>query len=561
MKTNNVLFPEAKDESLWKAIREKEEFKSFRESLENAYKISCSEPFFSTSYSLYKEYRTTGKGSSNKLYFIRRLALNSSFLSYMIYREQKYLDMLQDVIMFILDEYTWACDLYECEGASIFIDLFSAETGQALSEILYILGDKLDSLVSKRIRYEVKRRIIDSFINNVYPFEDMKTNWATVCAGSVGMAFLYNAPEKFPVIKKRIEACFNNYLDGFREDGACTEGVGYWVYGFGYYIYFEELYREFTGEYLMPIKQKQRNIATFLQKAHISGKSIVSFADGSQEEFLMNGLVMRVNEIFGDDVKILPMDAYADPLVGDNCYRFAHCIRNFVWHKSEKLPKGENIKEETIFLENTEIYIKKAASYVFATKCGNNADAHNHNDVGSFLISDRKCQLLADIGKSEYTRDYFIEETRYNHLCCSSRGHSLPIIDGKEQSPGREYRGKVIKVEDNFISMDISGAYEDENLISFERSFSFEDKLIKLSDKIVEKNNTEWTDRLISLIKPTVSGNTVIIEGLTIKNSLDITPRITVEEIREHFKQELMPVYLIDYKTSERELEFDFIIE
>jgi hypothetical protein len=127
--------------------------------------------------------------------------------------------------------------------------LFAAETGQALSEILYLIGDKLDTHVSTRIRYEVNRRIINSFINKRFPFEDSMSNWATVCSGSVGMTFIYMAPEKFSLIKERVRACFLNYLSGFGDDGACAEGVGYWVYGFGYYLYFEAYLENDFEEY------------------------------------------------------------------------------------------------------------------------------------------------------------------------------------------------------------------------------------------------------------------------------------------------------------------------
>lgn len=560
------LFKESTDETIWKRIREDDAYVPFRENLKKAWKHCTENSLVPLSFDLYMIY--TRNGSNNeygKAYFPRRLALNSSFMSYMIYREDKYLKKLEEVIMLILDEYTWALpnhikDIKDCEAVTTYLDLFAAETGHALSEILYILGDKLDRRVSSRIRYEVNRRIISSYLNRCFPFEESKSNWATVCAGSIGMTFLYMAPEKFELIKARIESCFLNYLDGFDSDGACPEGVGYWVYGFGYYIYFEELYKDFSGKYLIPMGEKHKQIAMFLQRAHIKGHKIISFSDGSQEEFIMNGLVFKLNEIFGDDVRILPYDTYAPPVMGgDNCYRFAHCIRNFLWHNPNKLPKDYKASNETIYLEDAQWYIKKTDLFMFAAKCGGNDDPHNHNDVGSFIISDYNKQLLADIGKGEYNRGYFDPETRYNNLCCASRGHSVPIVDNKEQLPGREYCGRVLNAIDDCISMDISGAYGNNNLTSLVRSFSFKEREIILSDEINLKTNTVWTERFVSLTEPLLKEDAVVIDGVRIYNNIGVAPQITVEKMLEHgFDQRYIPVYLIDYKTDAKRAEFTF---
>ena len=44
-----------------------------------------------------------------------------------------------------------------------FLDLFASETGFALSEIDYLLGERFDPLVRARIETELNRRVIDSF--------------------------------------------------------------------------------------------------------------------------------------------------------------------------------------------------------------------------------------------------------------------------------------------------------------------------------------------------------------------------------------------------------------
>lgn len=57
------------------------------------------------------------------------------------------------------------------------------------------------------------------------------------------------------------------YLQGFGPDGACLEGLGYWNYGFGYFVYYADLLRKRTrGEMDWFRAEKVGRIALFQQK-------------------------------------------------------------------------------------------------------------------------------------------------------------------------------------------------------------------------------------------------------------------------------------------------------
>ena len=564
--TGKTLFRECFDKKLWEKIRTDKAYESFRNNLDDAWTLSTQKPIMPLTFDLFMICQNTGsRWEYEQAYFIRRLALHSSFMCFMIYGDEKYLKRLENVIMLICDEYTWALpchvgDETDCEKLSTYIELFAAETGHALSEILYILGDKFDKRVSSRIRYEVNRRIIHSFLNNTFRFEEMKLNWAAVCGGSVGMTYIYMAPEKFPLVKERIKASLMNYLECFGDDGVSREGLGYWVYGFGYYLYFEELYKDFSGGYLIPPGKKHKEIAMFFQRANIGGDLMISFSDTGIHNALYPGMIFKLHDIYGDDIHILPKDAYTKKIVtGDNCYRFAHCIRNFLWYKPEKIPKDGFYVKETLFLKDAQWYIKRNDNYVFATKGGNNDEPHNHNDVGSFIISDGREQLLADIGKGKYTQQYFDSKTRYQYLCCSSRGHSVPIINGHEQVEGKECSAKILEHSDDRIVMDIAAAYNNEDIISAIRRFDFSDSTIRLTDQISLKNGTQWIDRLVSTIEPELDGNVVKIGGISIYNNLNITPEVSSEDIDVHgVGNKQRRIYLIDYKTELQNMGFEF---
>jgi hypothetical protein len=73
---------------------------------------------------------------------------------------------------------------------------------------------------------------------------------------------------------------------------------------------------------------------------------------------------------------------------------------------------------------------------------GHNGVPHNHNDVGSFIVHKYGKLSLLDPGGPMYTKKTF-SPRRYEILFCSSRGHSVPLINGVEQSEGARHLGKM----------------------------------------------------------------------------------------------------------------------
>ena len=83
-----------------------------------------------------------------------------------------------------------------------------------------------------------------------------------------------------------------------------------------------------------------------------------------------------------------------------------------------------------------------------------------------------------DLGRGIYTRQYFGPE-RYSDdiLCCGSQGHSLPLVGGARQQPGREFRAAGVRLEralgdsELVFSGDIAPAYGLPALRSLRRTF------------------------------------------------------------------------------------------
>jgi hypothetical protein len=74
-----------------------------------------------------------------------------------------------------------------------------------------------------------------------------------------------------------------------------------------------------------------------------------------------------------------------------------------------------------------------------AAKGGHNAESHNYNDVGNFIVYIDGKPAIVDAGVETYTRKTFSAE-RYTIWPMQSGYHSLlPTVDGLMQSPGRAF--------------------------------------------------------------------------------------------------------------------------
>ena len=173
-------------------------------------------------------------------------------------------------------------------------------------------------------------------------------------------------------------------------------------------------------------------------------------------------------------------------------------------------------KYSTVFLRysvwypETELcYTRNKSGFFFAAKGGHNAESHNHNDVGSFLLYYKNQPLFIDVGVGTYTRQTFSEE-RYSIWTMQSDYHNIPKINGKSQKAGVNYRSKDVKYNEtkNQFSIDISGAYpQDANVESWIRTYTlgFQGGL-EIKDKfILKKVDEENRINFMSMVKPDVS--------------------------------------------------------
>lgn len=507
------LIGQAQDPAFWQRVREDEIFSPIREQLAERWTAECREEIPSLPYSAYRRFVYDGdRDTYEKPYFARRRALNVSAVLALIYPErEEYLIRLMDLIYAICDEYTWCLPAHQTElgvNNNRHIDLFAAETGMCLSEIYTLLGERMEPLIADRIRVEVDRRIIQSFLESRFFWEKCSSNWAAVCTGSVACSFMLMRPELMGEAEERFNTAMKNFLGGFGPDGVCEEGFAYWCYGFGFFTVWADMYRTFTNGREDWFKlDKVRTVAPFLSRLYLTGACTVSFSDAGQTGRYSMGVLHYLKHEYPDEISI-PHPAHSELM--DACGRWCTFLRSITWMNEAYLtPDREADAAMTYYAPSVHWLIKRDKAYSFAAKGGHNCEPHNHHDVGSFILAKDGRQILTDPGSGVYTRQYF-RDPRYTFVACGSHGHSVPYFgtdaDRSErgffygyQKDGKQFCAKDVSFDGKTLSMDIAPAYGEPAVRRVSRRFILGEQGFTLRDEFDVAEDLPITERLVSL--------------------------------------------------------------
>ncbi|WP_018887004.1 heparinase II/III family protein [Paenibacillus massiliensis] len=485
-------FPVMKNRERWEMIGRADVLQALtNEVREMAHQDAHSVPPRLT-YSLYRLFAETGDRTNyQEAYFERRRRLASLALSSLLENSEELIAPLEDMLWDICEEFTWSLPAHisstqDISSVSTTVDLMAAETAQALAEIAVWLGDKLSPELVRRIRYEVDRRVLRPAFEGPVPFhwEQATHNWAAVCAGAAGIAalLLVQDRDRLERILNRVCGSMACFVSGYGNDGGCAEGLGYWVYGFGYYVYFGDLLYEYTDGRLDLLSQpKIAEIALFPERIHFADGVSANFSDSGEIEPLPSGLLSRLSVRIQHRYSLpLTVPAFGE----DPCYRWCHVSRNLLWTKEEALGRAQATESHYLpelawlitrgILENSQ---GERLTAGLAVKGGHNDEPHNHNDLGHVTVHAGGENILCDLGAGVYTKAYFSDQ-RDEIVNISSRYHSVPIINGQVQHSGRQAASIVLNVQyapdSSSIALDLTGAYEVEGLQSYNRSLDWQ---------------------------------------------------------------------------------------
>lgn len=355
------------------------------------------------------------------------------------------------------------------EGKRMSIDLGARRFASDLALASTLLDDRLSSELKAEINSELQRRIIDSYLLSCRTDDRSNhwikgsSNWNAVCtSGTIytTIAISQNREERIQAIGSALNS-MKYYLNGFGDDGYCSEGVGYWRYGFGHYLYLAQILFEYTeGEINLfdaDNPEKLNRVANFPEEFQIHKSLFPRFADSSSKISNREGnfaYIIAAKNYGAKPPTVHAIDQAAEQLV--------------VWNQA--IPEPEAINDNEVKLPNYTYYDKfgmvisrgqqEVQPFSIAFKAGHNSENHNHSDVGSYVLVLGDQIISGDIGAPSYIAGAFSPDNKAR----SSWGHPVPRVNNTLQSNGLSFRGEILETEfladQDKVVMDIKKAYE-----------------------------------------------------------------------------------------------------
>lgn len=387
------------------------------------------------------------------------------------------------------------------------VDLFNAETASMLAWTVYMLGDEINQAengLADCVRSEIERRFLTPSLTKKQGWMLSVNNWNTwIMSNFIESSLVCYAPDSKELSKamKLNEASLRLFVDGYPNDGGCEEGVGYWDRAGA--SCFESLWmRDVVAAdsadadryYRLTAAEEQKVAAMgrFITTMHISNLSFVNFSDAKVQSLPNINILFPFGEwIVRNALRQTPA-ATEMQQTGTQMMEFAAYIarkynyfdkpstlflRSGNWPSIGRelmllsmLPKlhaTQPVEPRTTdaWLADSQIMVAGNGSWLIAAKGGNNAESHNHNDVGSYVLYRNGAPTVIDLGRDTYTAQTFGKQ-RYELMNNRSMYHNVPVINGYEQKDGREYKG--IDVDHTYTDsasvmlVDIAKAYPKE---------------------------------------------------------------------------------------------------
>ncbi len=489
--------------------------------------------------------RTGDRNIMEDKHFARRRAFCAFVLAEICEGQGRFIDQIINGIMAISEESFWGVSAHYIAGirplpnaCDPYIDLFAAETGAAMAVCRYMLGDQLAAVateVTERLDYELQRRIITPFLSHRdfwwMGYEKKVNNWNPWVLSNittVALLAVKDAQTRTEVLQKAL-FLLDNYMKTMPADGGCDEGINYWNVSAG--AVFDLLF--------------QLHLASHGKIDFFSDPLIYKMGDYACKAYIGNGRVVNL----ADGPNRIPLPGFAHGMI----YNFGKMTKNRRLMGLGYLFRGLTGREQALrraltdlvypaeetpfepypasVLEELEVSFVRTEHFFGAVKGGHNAENHNHNDVGSFLIFSSDSEpIFIDAGVGVYTKDTF-SENRYKIWSMQSSWHNLPDINGIAQKEGTRFRSAHFAYDNGVTEVDFSPAYpETAGITRALRTFSVKDDSVSIHDDFAfSGDNNTIDEHFLLAVEPKICGSSVTLGdyAFEIDGAVDA---ITIEE-------------------------------
>ncbi len=504
-------YPDISDRVKWEALSD-----SLKKSLIDAGEEALKEPWTQLLISDFREFAKTGnRVQFEDKYFPRRRKLNKLVMAECVENKGRFLEDILDGLYLILEETTWCLPAHNSyirdtkqetmpDVTRPIIDLFDAESGAEVAFAEYLLRPVLEKespFIGTYVNERLKERIFTPYLNQHFWWmgngKEPMCNWTPWCTQNVLICALtrpvdfFSEEERRVFLEKAAASC-DYFLDEYGEDGGCNEGAQYYSHAALCLFGCLELMRGALGKRESSFdgvfeEKLIRNVANYIVKMYVGDGYYVNFADCSALPGRRTAREFLFGKATGDKVLSdfaaldFQKESLEERLIVDEINLFYHCMQAFAYDEMMAVTGSAGIPEDSFF-ESMGLMVARDSRYVLAAKAGDNADSHNHNDVGSFTIYKDSKPLVIDLGVGTYTQKTF-SDRRYEIWTMQSQFHNLPTFEGVMQHDGKRFAAKDVNcilcknMDDapdhvTSLEMDIAGAYDDERIKSYKRTVS-----------------------------------------------------------------------------------------
>lgn len=500
------------DRQAWSQLASSQAFKS---AIRTAERLAA-EPIPELKDDAFLDFSRTGNRTRGQAVIgARRQRIPALALAECLEARGRFLNSLEAAMRAICAEKTWVMPAHDrllrnFEGKLVDIDLWSSAVSWELATAAYWLGDRLSPDVRRLIAAELERRCFAPYRAAVVTGKQrigwLRTtnNWNAVClAGVTGAALAaIESRRDRALFAAAAEKYVQNFLSGFTPDGYCSEGLGYWNYGFGHYVLLAETLRQATGQRVDWMDNPHvRQVALFARRIEILPGLSPAFADcgvGARGDRRTMAFLSRCYGWGLADLERAAIGPASGPgalfEVGLMAFPVPEKVSGTFFLKGAKRasqkrfltpfpgpgPQGPADRPLRDWFSDAGILICRPGPGGLlgaALKGGHNAEHHNHNDVGSFVVALGKATPLVDPGAEVYTARTF-NEHRYESNALNSFGHPVPRVAGRLQRTGRDAQAKVLEAKfseavDRLV-LDIRSPYDVPGLAKLQRTFVFD---------------------------------------------------------------------------------------
>lgn len=449
--------------------------------------------------------------------FARQQRLSRAAIAAAATLEDVWIDEVADGLWQLCEQSSWCWpahdDSHRSHGSVLatvtdpFLDLGAGEVVGQLAWVDHLLGAQLDERypgLRARLRHEAHTRILEPFLRrrdwHWIGLDGDVHNWNPWIHGNVLLAALrlMDAPEqrydRAHVVGLVVEG-LDRYVASLPDDGAIDEGYSYWWNGACRALEALDLLRHATGGALDATADVPalRETVAFPHRMHLGGDWYLNLADGQARpsaEQPWHALHRAARQVGNVDAlnHAASYRVPGRPVTSETAGlgRLLRGVTDPAWLTASAAAPP---LVRDVWLPSTEVIVARqregsSDGLTLAAKGGHNAEHHNHNDVGSFVVASDGVPVIVDAGRPTYTATTFGPD-RYSMWTMQSSWHNLPEVRDIAQASGAEAAAsgvlRTATETSTRLTLDIASAYAVPELTSWRRTLTLDRALSRVA--------------------------------------------------------------------------------